>query len=238
MAITRYWMVLAAVLLAQSAMAHMSLLYPMARGSVGDKRQFDFEAHAFIGYNHKRTLPCNGYNQVGPITKLKAGQIVNTRFWGPALKKNYNSHLPRKPSSSGRQMNQARHGGGFCQYSLSYDGGKSFHLIGEYNESCPDFYYEWPVKIPDNAPSCKEKGKCLFVWSWIAVNVPQFYINCADVEIDGVDNGKWSRNKGIQIVDAPEHPQNVVKPGDDAGDRMGKGPHRDDIERNLKGNWN
>ncbi|KAF9339309.1 hypothetical protein BGZ91_006384 [Linnemannia elongata] len=171
MAITRYWMVLAAVLLAQSAMAHMSLLYPMARGSVGDKRQFDFEAHAFIGYNHKRTLPCNGYNQVGPITKLKAGQIVN-----------------------------------------------------------------WPV--PDNAPSCKEKGKCLFVWSWIAVNVPQFYINCADVEIDGVDNGKWSRNKGIQIVDAPEHPQNVVKPGDDAGDRMGKGPHRDDIERNLKGNWN
>lgn len=73
-------MVLAAVLLAQSAMAHMSLLYPMARGSIGDKRQFDFEAHAFIGYNRKRTLPCNGYNKVGPITKLKAGQIVNVSW--------------------------------------------------------------------------------------------------------------------------------------------------------------
>lgn len=71
-------MVLAAtVLLAQSAMAHMALLYPMGRGSIGDKKQFDNEAHAFINYNKKRTLPCNGYNKVGPITKLKAGQVVN-----------------------------------------------------------------------------------------------------------------------------------------------------------------
>ena len=73
-------MVLAAVLLAQSAMAHMALLYPMARGSIGDRKQFDAEAHAFIGYNAKRTLPCNGYNNVGPITKLKAGQIVNVSW--------------------------------------------------------------------------------------------------------------------------------------------------------------
>lgn len=69
-------MVLAAVLLAQSAMAHMSLLYPPARGSIVDRKQFDSEAHAFINYNDKRTLPCNGYNKVGPITKLRAGQIV------------------------------------------------------------------------------------------------------------------------------------------------------------------
>jgi hypothetical protein len=78
MAIKRYWVVLAAtVLLAQSAMAHMGLLYPMGRGSIGDRKQFDNEAHAFIDYDKKRTLPCNGYNKVGPITKLRAGQIVN-----------------------------------------------------------------------------------------------------------------------------------------------------------------
>ncbi|KAF9137443.1 hypothetical protein BGX30_010251 [Mortierella sp. GBA39] len=235
MAITRYWMVLAAALLVQSAMAHMSLLYPVARGSIGDRKQFDFEAHAFIDYTSERTLPCNGYNKVGPITKLKAGQVIYTRFWGPALKDKYNDDLPQK---SRKQMNQARHGGGFCQYSLSYDGGKTFHLIAEYKNSCPDFYYEWPVKIPDNAPSCNERGKCLFVWSWVAANVPQFYINCADVEIDGVDNGKWSRNKGILIVDAPGYSHDSVKPGDDAGDEMGKGPHPDDVTRNLKGTWN
>lgn len=52
----------------------------MARGSIGDRKQFDSEAHAFIGYDNRRTLPCNGYNKVGPITKLKAGQIVNVSW--------------------------------------------------------------------------------------------------------------------------------------------------------------
>lgn len=162
---------------------------------------------------------------------------VQTRFWGPALKDNYNEKLPKQASKQRDQINQARHGGGSCQYSLSYDGGKTFHLIGEYKESCPDFYYEWPVKIPDNAPNCKERGKCLFVWSWIAVNVPQFYINCADVEIDGGGKGKIKTGKGIEIADVPGYKQNVVKGGDKAGDFMGKGPLTGDIERNLKGKW-
>ncbi|KAG0287460.1 hypothetical protein BGZ96_008596 [Linnemannia gamsii] len=238
MAINRYWMVLAAtVLLAQSAMAHMGLLFPMGRGSIGDKKHFDNEAHAFIGYNKKRTLPCNGYNQVGPITKFKAGEVVYARFWGPALKDDYDDHLPNKPGKNEHQINQARHGGGFCQFSLSYDGGKTFHLIGEYKESCPDFYYSWPIRIPKNAPSCKERGKCLLVWSWTAVNVPQFYINCADVVIDGDDKGKLKTGKGIEIVDAPGHPQNIVKNGDKAGDKMGLGPKKEDVDRNLDVEW-
>ncbi|KAF9117593.1 hypothetical protein BGW39_002029 [Mortierella sp. 14UC] len=236
MAISSYWKMLAVVVLAQSVMAHMSLLYPMARGSVGDRKQYDGQPHAWIGYTPERTLPCNGYNKPGPVTKLRAGQIVNTRFWGPALGDNYNNRLPKKPN--GKQLNQARHGGGFCQYSLSYDGGKTFHLIGEYKRSCPDFYYEWPVKIPSNVPSCNQRGKCLFVWSWIAVNVPQFYINCADVVIEGAKRGRWNSKAGIEIVDVKGHPQGVVKPGDSAGDKMGKGPDRLDIARNMNRRWN
>ncbi|KAG0365957.1 hypothetical protein BGX24_003897 [Mortierella sp. AD032] len=236
MAISSYLRILVIAVLVQSVMAHMALLYPPARGSVVDKKQYDGEPHTWVGYNKKRTLPCNGYNKPGPVTKLKAGEI--TRFWGPALKKKYNDRLPPKPTSNGKQLNQARHGGGFCQYSLSYDGGKTFHLIGEYKRSCPDFYYEWPVKIPANAPSCDKPGKCLFVWSWIATNMPQFYINCADVQIKGASNGKWNSNKGIEIVDVPNYPQNVVKPGDTAGDKMGKGPSSADKAKNLLGNWN
>ncbi|KAF9930834.1 hypothetical protein FBU30_011201 [Linnemannia zychae] len=219
-------------------MAHMGLLYPPARGSIVDRKQYDGETHAFIAYDRKRTLPCNGYNKVGPITPLKAGQIVNARFWGPALSDKYNNNLPPMPIGKSKELNQARHGGGFCQFSLSYDGGKSFHLIAEYHRSCPDFYYAWPVKIPDNVPDCHERGKCLFVWSWTAVNVPQFYINCADVVIDGVKGGKWNSKKGIEIVDAPGHPKNVVKPGDGFGDSMGRGPSEDDKQRNLHNNWN
>jgi len=66
------WMLL---LLAQEAAAHMALLYPMPRGGVATK-QYDGEVHTWIGFNDKRILPCNGYGP-GPVTALKAGQVVN-----------------------------------------------------------------------------------------------------------------------------------------------------------------
>lgn len=64
----------------------------------------------------------------------------------------------KKDSGKLPKMNidQARHGGGTCEFSLSYDGGKSFHVIATYTKTCPDAGYEWPVKIPKNAPSCHD----------------------------------------------------------------------------------
>ncbi|KAF9933073.1 hypothetical protein BGZ65_004242 [Modicella reniformis] len=223
------------MLFLQSGDAHMGLLYPMPRGGIEDKMQFDGKIHAFIGFDNDRTMPCNGYNKPGPVTRLHAGQVVNVRFWGPALAEKYLDTLPPKPfGRRSHQLNQARHGGGFCEMSLSYDGGRTFHQIGQYTRSCPDFYYEWPVKVPDNVPSCNTPGKCLFVWSWTAVNVPQFYINCADVIIEGVADGVLP-SKGIQIVDVPGHKQDVVAAGDDAGNKMGKGPDPNEIKANLEG---
>ncbi|KAI1316179.1 hypothetical protein EDD11_010351 [Mortierella claussenii] len=224
------------MMLVQTAVAHMALLYPMPRGGVRDTKQFDGKVHAFIGFDHDRSLPCNGYNKPGPVTNLKAGQTINVRFWGPALPTKYLDTLPPKPSG-GNQINQARHGGGFCEMSLSYDGGKTFHLIGKYSRSCPDFYYDWPVKIPDNAPSCNTPGKCLFVWSWTAVNVPQFYINCADIRIQGRAQGGSLPSTGIQIVDAPGYKKGVTEPGDGAGDKMGKGPISSEVKDNLSGKF-
>jgi hypothetical protein len=61
---------------------------------------------------------------------LKAGQIVPVRFWTPELKDT--KTLPKN------KMTQARHGGGMCEFSLSYDGGKTFHVIGSYTKTCPD----------------------------------------------------------------------------------------------------
>lgn len=145
---------------------------------------------------------------------------------------------PRRP-----QINQARHGGGHCQFSLSADGGKTFHLIGEYTHTCPDFYYEWPVKIPDNVPDCNESGKCLFVWSWTAVNIDQFYQNCADVIIKGKKDGEYPK-KGITIVDIPKddrYPKKVRAPGvtgQGSGNEMSKGPRSDEKDKNLHGQWN
>ncbi|KAI8595287.1 hypothetical protein EDD21DRAFT_391563 [Dissophora ornata] len=235
----RFWavgLVAILLLLAELAVAHMALLYPMPRGGIEDKKQFDGKVHAFIGFDSDRTLPCNGYNKPGPVTNLKAGETVNVRFWGPALPEKYLNTLPPKPSGGRGQISQARHGGGFCEMSLSYDGGKTFHLIGQYTKSCPDFYYAWPVKIPDNAPSCNTPGKCLFVWNWTAVNVPQFYMNCADVTIQGMKGGKLPTTS-IEIVDVPDHKQDVTETGDGADDRMGKGPITSQITANMKGTF-
>jgi len=137
------------------------------------------------------------------------------------------------------ELNQARHGGGTCQFSLSYDGGKTFHLIGKYSHSCPDFYYSWPVKIPDNAPSCTERGQCLFVWSWTAHFVDQYYQNCADVTIEGQTPGELPK-KGIQVVNVVDRGfmNGFTAPGDEAGDKMGKGPSIEDYTLNMKGVWN
>ncbi|KAF9346817.1 hypothetical protein BGX26_001670 [Mortierella sp. AD094] len=215
----------------------MALLYPMPRGGIRDTKQFDGKVHAFIGFDSDRALPCNGYKNPGPVTNLKAGEVINVRFWGPALPEKYLDTLPPKGSASS-QINQARHGGGLCQFSLSYDNGKTFHLIGQYSKSCPDFYYDWPVKIPENAPSCDKPGQCLFVWSWTAVNVPQFYINCADVTIQGKASGGKLNSKSIQIDDAKGYKMGVTEPGDGAGDKRGNGPIQSQVQANKNGAFN
>ncbi|KAG0014024.1 hypothetical protein BGZ82_001942 [Podila clonocystis] len=223
-------LVTALALITPHVTAHMAMLYPWPRG-YDRKRGMDKEIHAWIGFNSKRVLPCNGYGP-GIVTQLKAGQQVNVRFWGPALGKTYMNRLPRRPDPRSSQLNQARHGGGRCQFSLSNDGGQTFHLIGEYTHSCPDFYYEWPVKIPDNVPDCNVAGKCLFVWSWTAVNMDQFYQNCADVVIKGKRKGVYPK-EDIRIVDVKGYEKKVFETGDGFENKMGKGPKSSEVKENV-----
>ncbi|KAF9346818.1 hypothetical protein BGX26_001671 [Mortierella sp. AD094] len=226
-------------------MGHMALLYPTPRGGYGTP-QYNGHVHTWIGYKDKTwraQFPCGGYGP-GPETKLKAGQVVPVRFAASSMSEEEMKTQP-KPNDSKHRFSQARHGGGTCEFSLSYDGGKTFHLIGRYTKSCPDgkkrntlrqfAYYEWPIKIPSNAPSCTKRTQCLFVWSWTASILPQYYHNCADVSIEGVDDGELP-SKSIEIVDFAGHRQDVTAPGDGAED-VGKGPERDEVDANLHDEW-
>ncbi|KAF8988688.1 hypothetical protein BGZ52_004335 [Haplosporangium bisporale] len=224
--------------------AHMALLYPKPRGFPGTKDSKGGEVHAWIGFKGvgpKHVLPCNGYPyDPKNTTPLEAGDVVDVRFWGPALGEHYMNNLPAKPGPHRPQLSQARHGGGRCQFSLSADGGETFHLIGEYTHSCPDVYYKWSVKIPENVPDCNEPGKCLFVWSWTAANIDQFYQNCADVTIKGKKGGEYPK-KGIATVDIPgdnKYPKNIRMPGDGFGNDMGEGPNPHEMNKNLHDEWN
>ena len=94
---------------------------------------------------------CKGKPPGSPVATFKAGQIVNVQFEG-----------------------SARHNGGICQFSLSYDNDQTFFVIETIEGACPDGNnninyneidkYEWPVLLPNNLPSC---DRCTFAWSWI-----------------------------------------------------------------------
>ncbi|KAF9432426.1 hypothetical protein BGZ76_010829 [Entomortierella beljakovae] len=233
-----------ATLLATVA-AHGALLYPTPRGGYGTKH-YNGRVHTWIGYKDKvwtQRFPCGGY-PMGPITKMKAGQVINVRFLASSMKSKDIKTQPKITSQS-RQFKQARHGGGRCEFSLSYDGGKTFRLIAVYTRTCPDAYYQWPVRIPKNVPSCNVKGKCLFSWSWVANILPQYYHNCADINLVGVKGGKMPKlrpapknmggNKGIIIVDFKGYKTGVTAPGDGVKHYAGKGPSKKQIIDNM--NW-
>ncbi|KAG0091063.1 hypothetical protein BGZ93_009010 [Podila epicladia] len=221
------WLLLStlATFLFTSTDAHMAMLYPPPRGGVGTK-DFDWGIHQFVGYEDYK-FPCGGFPK-GPNTDLKAGQVVGVRFWSSAM-----SDKEDKGGLPSKKIEQARHGGGMCEFSLSYDGGKSFHVIGTYTKTCPDAVYEWPVKIPDNVPSCNDPGKCLFSWSWTANLMPQFYHNCADVTIKGVKDGELPK-KTIQIYDFKGHKMDVTFDGDGNSHSLGPGPSKSEIEANTR----
>ncbi|KAF9976755.1 hypothetical protein BGZ73_007890 [Actinomortierella ambigua] len=223
------------VTLIASASAHMGLLYPTPRGGFGTKH-YNGRVHTWIGYKDSKwtqRFPCGGY-PLGPETKMKAGQVIWVRFLASAMKDADIKKQPKKPSSPKKEFKQARHGGGMCEFSLSYDGGKTFRLIARYTKTCPDAYYKWPVRIPKNVPSCTKRGKCLFVWSWTANILPQYYMNCADIRLTGVKGGKLPP-KGIQIVDFKGRKMGVTAPGDGRKHNAGPGPSSKQINDNM--NW-
>ncbi|KAF9187321.1 hypothetical protein BGZ51_001411 [Haplosporangium sp. Z 767] len=214
--------------------AHGAMLYPTPRGGYGTN-QYNGRVHAFLGYKDSTwnmRYPCGGFKP-GPVTNMKAGQVINVRFLASEMNASQIKKQP-KLTSRNKQFKQARHGGGMCEFSLSYDNGKTFHRIGRYTRTCPDSYYEWPVKIPSNVPSCTTKNKCLFVWTWTANILPQYYMNCADIRLTGVKKGKLPK-AGIQIVDFPGRKTGVTAPGDGEKRYASTGPNRKEIQDNLKG---
>ncbi|KAF9968319.1 hypothetical protein BGZ70_004960 [Mortierella alpina] len=183
------------------ATAHGGLLYPPPRGGI-EAADYNGRFHAFIGFEDKKQkleFPCGGYAPLKTPTPMRAGETIPVRFYASDMDADDIAKQPKETSKK-KQFKQARHGGGMCEFSLSYDNGETFHLIGRYTKTCPDSYHEWPVTIPENVPSCTKKNKCLFVWTWTANILPQFYMNCADIKLKGVKGGKRPKGK-ILIVD-------------------------------------
>ncbi|ORX65411.1 hypothetical protein DL89DRAFT_207678, partial [Linderina pennispora] len=84
------------------------------------------------------------------------------------------------------------HSGGHCEFSISYDGGKTFVVLKQVLKYC---FYSGPantdtpsvldfnVELPANLPG---SNKAVFAWTWVnASGNREYYMNCADIAIVG-----------------------------------------------------
>ncbi|RKP38016.1 hypothetical protein BJ085DRAFT_5764, partial [Dimargaris cristalligena] len=89
----------------------------------------------------------------------------------------------------------ATHNGGHCQFSLSYDNGVTFIAIHTIMNECPTLGGTLSIPIPSDAPAAE---MAIFAWTWVnKTGNREFYMNCADVKIDGKVGGTLS---GPEIV--------------------------------------
>ncbi|KAF9365477.1 hypothetical protein BGX34_009816 [Mortierella sp. NVP85] len=160
---------------ALAAEAHVSIGDPCPRNAPNCQappkgEQFDYNINTPIGVHGRKDFPLckNTTPQTKRIT-YKAGQTIKTSY-----------------------RVGAAHGGGHCQWALSYDGGKNWvvfqTLIRECLRNVPNGgSYSVDVKIPKGAPS----GKATFMWLWNnAIGNRELYSNCVDVTIKGKEGGK------------------------------------------------
>ncbi|KAJ2157104.1 hypothetical protein GGF46_004738 [Coemansia sp. RSA 552] len=181
--------VVALASLVAGAFAHLDMISPCPRYNpkgencppVPSGQQLDYSMSSPLGANEplcKHTTPCPK-----PAASWTAGQSVTVKL---------------APGG-------ATHGGGHCQFSLSYDGGNTFVVVHEVLEQCfgagqgnRAFTFTLPGGLPGS-------DKAVFAWTWVnAVGNREFYMNCADVSIQG--GGSSYTGKEMTIANHKGYP--------------------------------
>ncbi|KAG0202755.1 hypothetical protein BGX28_004798, partial [Mortierella sp. GBA30] len=181
---------------ALTAQAHVSLARPCGRYSPAagcpappPGQSLDYDINEPIGTHDQIKFPiCKHATPYAKRTVYKAGETINTAY------------------SVG-----ASHGGGHCQWALSYDDGKTWVVLKTMIRDCLKNVsggqaYSVPVTIPASAPS----GKATFQWIWNnAVGNREMYSSCADIEIKGKNGGSIS---GVAPLFANYGPNSALIP--------------------------
>ncbi|KAJ2805153.1 hypothetical protein H4R20_002203 [Coemansia guatemalensis] len=166
--------------LAASANGHVSLKSPCVRYTpfcdscpeLPSGQSLDQNINAPIGTHDSISQPLCKYTTPysRPAVEWTAGTTVDIEFRDHA----------------------AVHGGGHCQFALSYDGGKTFVVIHDELKYCfvggpsssnTATQLSYSIPLPADLPS---GDKVVFAWAWNnAIGNREFYMNCADVAIKG-----------------------------------------------------
>ncbi|KAJ2880915.1 hypothetical protein H4R27_004426 [Coemansia aciculifera] len=160
----------AAALVVASVSAHMAVISPCPRYSPNGQncpalpagQSLDYSMSSPLGANEplcKHTVPFPS-----PSATWTAGQSVTVTF---------------APGG-------APHGGGHCEFSLSYDGGNTFVVVYQVLGHCfgaDQGTRQYTFGLPAGLPG---SDKVVFAWTWVnAIGNREFYMNCADVAIKG-----------------------------------------------------
>ncbi|KAI5817188.1 hypothetical protein BZA77DRAFT_263208, partial [Pyronema omphalodes] len=156
------------------ASAHMKMIEPPSINS--EEGQYDVSIR---DYNQMANIlpdgsnfPCRGHH-------LSTADTIPRRTY--VAGQQYSFKVVDSPDAP--QAGQGNHGGGSCQFSLSYDNGKTFKVIKSIMGGCTAGFPGWVnhFTIPTSAPAA---NNVIFSWSWISFNgIQEFYQNCARVEI-------------------------------------------------------
>ncbi|KAK9693788.1 hypothetical protein K7432_013732 [Basidiobolus ranarum] len=182
----------AAVLLslATLAVSHMEMIQPPPRRSKYNPT-FD-ETPDYNMVNPLGVYPCKGYGQGKVVQTVKAGDAISVKLNGIAT-----------------------HSGGHCQFAVSYDGGDTFVVLSTIYNNCIIDSLDYSVTIPATAGSSKD---VVFAWAWInKIGYREYYMNCADIEIKGSDNG-YITGPELLVVNLPGYPTIPEFPQDGPND--------------------
>ena len=94
---------------------------------------------------------------------------------------------------NGGEGNLAAHSGGSCQWSISFDNGKTWKVLHSYEGDCPrGAPLNSNIASPNqtytfDVPPETKSGQALTAWSWIprTGNRGEYYMNCCSVLIEG-----------------------------------------------------
>lgn len=180
-------------LLLPFANAHIFMSYPPSRHN---KYSEYYVSNNLVNYNIMApllagpdyfTFPCKGFNK-GPSTVTFNSNDIRVTLEGTAT-----------------------HGGGHCQFGISYDD-STFLVLRTVMETCLIDSMSYTFSLPFNTPS----GEVTIFWTWVnKIGNREYYMECADVNIN---NGNTNTNvllTGLELAVAnlpgypiiPEYPE-------------------------------
>ncbi|KAJ1785443.1 hypothetical protein LPJ59_006143, partial [Coemansia sp. RSA 2399] len=176
--------------------------------------------------------PCPRYSSVGTdCPALPAGQSLDTNMNAPIssvtlgttqplCKHTVPWPTPAATWTAGESVtikfnpNAAIHSGGDMEFSISYDGGKTFAVVyqvlryaflngkpsGDTNTAqVLDYTFTLPKELPNS-------DSAVFAWTWVnASGNREFYMNCVDVKITGSSSSSYTA-KEVTIANYPGYP--------------------------------